>query len=73
METPNFKVGSLVKYKDPYPDEDPDQLYEVLELFVNEHYNQAKIRPVDFPFTFPPTYTRELIELELVESKLGEL
>ena len=69
METTNFKVGSLVKYKYPYPDEDPNQLYEVVELFVNERYNQAKIRPVDFPFTFPPTYTRELVELVLVDSK----
>lgn len=69
MEKPNFKVGSLVKYKDPFPDEDPNQLYEVLELFINERYNQAKIRPVDFPFSFLPTYTRELDELDLVDSK----
>lgn len=51
------KVGQKVKYHTPFPDEDPDQIYLVLEVKAGAEDTRVDISPLNMDLSFPPVYT----------------
>lgn len=58
-----FKVGQIVKFQKPYPDEDPEQPYIVLEVKEGNEDTRIDISPSNLGLAFPPVYTVRAIEL----------
>ena len=67
--------GHLVKFHTPFHDEDPKQLYLLLEVFEsNDIYNtRADILALGTGFSFPPISKVNLEDLEVVEWNTEEL
>ena len=62
-----FKVGQIVKFHTPLPDEDPAQIYVIVEISDDETANRASIKPLNFKFQFPPILTVKISDLEEVK------
>ena len=58
-----FKVGQVVKFEKPFPDEDPKQSYIVLEVKEGNDDTRIDISPLNLGLAFPPVYTVRSIEL----------
>jgi len=69
------KRGHLVKFHTPYHDEDPKQLYLLLEVFEsNDIYKtRADILALGTGFSFPPISKVNLEDLEIVNWNTSEL
>jgi len=52
-----FKVGQTVKFQNPFPDEDPEQKYIVLEVKEGKEDIRVDISPLNIGMEFPPVYT----------------
>lgn len=68
-----FKVGQIVKFLKPFPDEDPEQPYIVKEVKEGVEDTRIDITPRDINLAFPPIYTvrsTELVNLEIYSTKL---
>jgi hypothetical protein len=48
------KKGQLVKFHTPNEDEDPEEVYVILEYIEDGDKSRAKIRPLNTGLTFPP-------------------
>lgn len=73
-EIPN-KKGQIVKMVNPYPDEDPNQLYEVVEQYIDEYSNpedKILISALNTEMEIPPTFRVEKKELVVVSDKMAE-
>ncbi|QJW92470.1 hypothetical protein HNV11_23650 (plasmid) [Spirosoma taeanense] len=66
------KAGQVVKFHSPYPDEDPNQLYVVLEVFDHER-PRADIQALNTGLSFPPVNSVNLDDLEIVEVETKDL
>jgi hypothetical protein len=67
-----FKVGQIVKYLKPFPDEDPEQQYLIREIKEGLGTTRVDILPLNLKLAFPPVYTvgsNELIEDVHIQSK----
>jgi hypothetical protein len=64
---PTFKVGQVVKFEKPFPDEDPDQPYIIKEIKVGYEDTRIDISPLNLGLAFPPVYTVKSTELIFVE------
>ncbi len=69
------KQGQLVKYHTPFPDENPDQLYVLLEIF---EYGEglkpkATIKALNTGWMFPPTQKVLLEDLQISEVDTTDL
>lgn len=69
------KAGQLVKYHTPFPDENPNQLYLVLEIF---EYGEgikpkATTRALNTGWSFPPTQKVLLEDLQIAEVDTTDL
>lgn len=63
-----MQAGDIVKYKNPYPDENPDNEFTVIRVHINWKGNEeADIRLNNHKYTFAPTYSVETSELIKVE------
>jgi hypothetical protein len=58
-----IRIGQIVKYHNPYPDEDPKQKYIVLEIKESQKDTRVDISPVDFGFEYPPIFTVNINDL----------
>jgi len=67
-----FKVGQIVKFEKPYPDEDPEQPYVIKEVKEGYEGIRIDISPLNLGLAFPPIYTVRSTELILIE-KLYEI
>lgn len=67
------KIGQVVKFHTPLPDENPDQLYVVLEIKEDGERSRADIKPLHTGLSFPPINTVRLNELIVVELPTNEL
>lgn len=67
-----FKVGQVVKFILPYPDEDPEQPYVIKEVKEGYEGIRIDISPLNLGLAFPPIYTVRSTELILIE-KLYEI
>ena len=67
------KQGQIVKFHTPLPDEDPEQLYVVLEVISEDVRPRADIRALNTGLSFPPIYSVRLSDLEVVEVDTQDL
>ncbi|MFZ1517541.1 MAG: hypothetical protein WAU11_02135 [Ignavibacteriaceae bacterium] len=59
--------GQIVRFHTPLPDEDPDQLFILLEYFSDVARPRAFIQALGSGMSIPPTTTVFAADLELVE------
>lgn len=62
-----LKVGQQVKFHTPFPDEDPNQHFIVIEVKEGTKDTRVDITPLNFAMEFPPIYTVKLEDLVLTE------
>ena len=66
------KAGQIVKFHTPLSDEDPNQLYVVLEIFEDEERSRADIKALNTGLPFPPVNKVKLSDLEVVKVMTNE-
>lgn len=52
-----LNVGQTVKFRNPYPDEDPEQKYIVMEIKEGKEDTRVDISPLNLGLEIPPVYT----------------
>lgn len=67
------KQGQIVKFHTPLADENPDQLYVVLEVIADDERPRADIQALNTGLSFPPINTVRLGDLEVVEVDTNDL
>jgi hypothetical protein len=67
------KIGQVAKFHTPLPDENPDQLYVVLEIIEDDERPRADIKALNKGLSFPPINTVKLDDLEVVEVDTADL
>jgi len=67
------KNGQVAKFHTPLPDENPDQLYVVLEIKEDDERPRADIKALNIGLSFPPINTVLLDDLEVVEVDTADL
>lgn len=60
-----IEKGQIVKFHTPYEDEDPEQLYVVLEIFEDEDKNRAQIMALQSGLSFVPINVVNVEDLEI--------
>lgn len=66
-------VGQVVKFHSPFPDEDPNQLYVVLELITDVEKPRALIKAITSDPVFSPINTVLINDLETLQIDISEL
>lgn len=67
------KQGQIVKFHTPLADENPNQLYVVLEIIEDDERPRADIQALNTGLSFPPINTVRLGDLEVVEVDTNDL
>lgn len=67
------KPGQVAKFHTPLQDENPDQLYVVLEIKEDTERPRADIKALNTGLSFPPVNTVLLDDLEVVEVETADL
>jgi hypothetical protein len=67
------KIGQVAKFHTPLPDENPNQLYVVLEIIEDDERPRADIKALNTGLSFPPINTVKLDDLEVVEDDTADL
>lgn len=67
------KQGQIVKFHTPLADENPNQLYVVLEVIEDDERPRADIQALNTGLSFPPINTVRLGDLEVVEVDTNDL
>jgi hypothetical protein len=65
--------GQIVRFHTPFPDEDSDQLYVILEYFSDVETPRAFIQALGSGMPLPPTTTVLAEDLELVEFNIEQV
>ena len=67
------KQGQIAKFHTPLVDENPNQLYVVLEVIEDDERPRADIQALNTGLSFPPINTVRLNDLEVVEVDVNDL
>lgn len=67
------KKGQIAKFHTPLPDEDPNQLYVILDLFEDTDNPRAHIKPLNTGFSLVSINTVSLEDLDVVEVNTQDL
>ncbi|MBN1971280.1 MAG: hypothetical protein JW870_18080 [Candidatus Delongbacteria bacterium] len=67
------KIGQIVKFHTPMPDENPNQLYVILEIFFDVERPRAKVQALGLDFCFPLVSVYWVSDLEIVEIDTADL
>ena len=67
------KPGQVAKFHTPLTDENPNQLYVVLEIKEDVERPRADIKALHTGLSFPPINTVSLSDLEVVEVDTSDL
>ena len=67
------KQGQIAKFHTPLQGENPEQLYVVLEVILDDERPRAEIQALNTGLALPPTNTVRLTELEVVEVSSQDL
>jgi hypothetical protein len=67
------KIGQVAKFHTPLPDENPNQLYVILEIIEDDERPRADIKALNTGLSFPPINTVKLDDLEVVEVDTADL
>ncbi len=68
-----IKKGTIVRFHTPLADENPNQLYVVLEVIEDDERPRADIQALNTSLAFPPINTVKLSDLEEVEVDTSDL
>lgn len=68
-----IKEGQIVKFHSPLADENPNQLYVVLEVIEDKEKSRAEIQALNTALTFPPINKVRLDDLEIVQVETNDL
>ena len=69
----SISKGNIVKFHTPLPDENPNQLYVVLEVIEDDERPRADIQALNTGLSFPPISKVRLGDLEIVEVDTNDL
>lgn len=69
----SIKKGNIVKFHTPLPEENPNQLYVVLEVIADDERPRADIQSLNTGLSFPPINTVRLGDLEEVKVYTNDL
>jgi hypothetical protein len=69
----SIKKGNIVKFHTPLPNENPNQLYVVLEVIEDDERPRADIQALKTGLSFPPINTVRLDDLQEAEVNMNEL
>lgn len=61
------KIGQVAKFHTPLSDEDPNQLYVIVNIADDVERPRADIKALNTNFAFPPINTVLLKDMEIVE------
>jgi len=67
------KIGQVVKFHTPYPDEDPNQRYVILEIHFDVEKPRALIKELNGGRSFASSTTVLVEELKVVEVDTADL
>lgn len=67
------KEGQISRFHTTLPGENPDQLYVILELIIDNNRSRAKIQALNTGLPFPPITTVKLQDLEVVNVATNDL
>ena len=67
------KIGQVAKFHTPLPDENPNQLYVVLEIIEDDERPRADIKALNTGLSLPPINTVKLDDLEVIEFDTADL
>ena len=67
------KIGQVVKFHTPYPNEDPNQRYVILEIHFDVERPRAKIQELNGGKPFPSTTSVFVEDLEIAEVETNDL
>lgn len=67
------KKGQIVRFHTPNPDENPDQLYVVLEIHTDVENPRAQIKALNTGLSFPSLNTVLVDDLEVVDVNTSDL
>lgn len=70
--TPN-KIGQVVKFHTPLPEENPNQLYVVLEIHFDVEKPRAKLKELNGGLPFPSVCVVLVDDLEVAEVNTADL
>jgi hypothetical protein len=68
-----IEKGQIVKFHTPLPEENPNQLYVLLEVIADDERPRADIQALNTGLSFPPINTVRLGDLEVVEVNTNDL
>lgn len=68
-----FKEGQIVKFHTPLEDENPNQLYVILDVIEDEERSRAEIQALNTGLSIPPVNKVRLDDLEVVEVDTTDL
>lgn len=68
-----LKEGQIVKFHSPLEDENPNQLYVILEVIEDEERSRAEIQALNTGLSFPPVNKVQLSDLEVVDVDANDL
>jgi len=69
----NIVEGNIVKFHTPLPDENPNQLFVVLEVKIDGQRSRVDIQALNTGLSFPPINTVLLADIETVEVDTNDL
>ncbi|SEB01336.1 hypothetical protein SAMN05443667_11548 [Flavobacterium gillisiae] len=69
----SIKKGNIVKFHTPLPNENPNQLYVVLQVIEDDERPRADIQALNTGLSFPPVNTVRFDDLQEVEVNTNEL
>jgi hypothetical protein len=67
------KIGQVAKFHTPFPHENPDQLFVVIEIKNDDLKPRADIKALNTGHFFSPINTVPLNDLEIVELETSDL
>jgi hypothetical protein len=67
------KAGQIVKFHTPMPDENPNQLYVILEIFFDVEKPRAIVQDLGLDFSFPPISVFYVSDFEVLEIDTADL
>lgn len=68
-----YKPGQVAKFHTPLPEDNPDQLYVVLEVIDDVEIPRIRIKALNTGLAFPPVNTVLSDDLEVVEAGTADL
>ena len=60
------KAGEIVRFHTPFEDEDPNNIYVIIEIHLDVNTPRCKIKALDTGLKFPPINVVKVDDLETI-------